>query len=105
MYTRSFECSFKPEKREEFTNAVRGELLPILQKQAGFADLLCLLSAENLDHCFLMTFWISQSDADNFFQRNAPVTELLKPYLKEHKIENFYVESSTLMQVAAAKAA
>lgn len=105
MYTRSFECTIKPEKKEEFSNAVSGELLPLLKKQAGFAELLCLVSSENPEHCFLITFWNSQSDADNFYQHNSPMVDIFTPYVKGHKVEHFYVDTSTPLKAASGKAA
>ncbi len=105
MYTRTVECTLKPDKKEEFTNAVHSELLPMVKNQPGFADLLCLMSAERPDHCFLITFWKSPSDADNFYQHHAPMVEVFKPYVKSQHVEHFYVDTSATFKIAAGKAA
>ncbi len=44
MFTRIVECHVKPEKKDEFNNKLRSEVLPILQKQPGFVDLIALAS-------------------------------------------------------------
>jgi len=42
MFTRIVECHVKPERKQEFENKLRNEVLPILQKQPGFVDLIAL---------------------------------------------------------------
>ncbi len=42
MFTRIVECHLKPERKQEFENKLRNEVLPILQKQPGFVDLIAL---------------------------------------------------------------
>jgi heme-degrading monooxygenase HmoA len=49
MFARIVECHVKPEKRDEFTNKLRSELLPILQKQPGFVDLVGLVAENDPD--------------------------------------------------------
>ena len=44
MFTRIVECRVKPDKRDEFNNKLRNDVLPILQKQPGFVDLIGLAS-------------------------------------------------------------
>jgi hypothetical protein len=33
MFTRFVECQIKPDKKDDFTNKLRNDVLPILQKQ------------------------------------------------------------------------
>ena len=42
MFTRIVECHVKPERKDDFENKLRNEVLPILQKQPGFVDLIAL---------------------------------------------------------------
>ena len=44
MFTRFVECHVKPDKKDDFTNKLRNDVLPILQKQPGFVDLIGLVS-------------------------------------------------------------
>jgi len=44
MFSRFVECHVKPDKKEDFTNKLRHDVLPILQKQPGFVDLISLVS-------------------------------------------------------------
>ena len=43
MFTRFVECHVKPDKKDDFTNKLRSDVLPILQKQPGFVDLVGLV--------------------------------------------------------------
>jgi len=42
MFTRIVECQVKPNKRDELKDRLRSEVLPLLQKQPGFVDLIGL---------------------------------------------------------------
>ena len=44
MFTRFVECHVKPDKKDDFTHQLRNDVLPILQKQPGFVDLIGLVS-------------------------------------------------------------
>ena len=44
MFTRIVECYVRKEKRQDFTSKMQNVVLPILQTQPGFVDLLALSS-------------------------------------------------------------
>ena len=105
MYTRTVDCTIKPELKEEFSKAVVNQVLPPVKKASGFIELMCLFSDEKPDHATVITFWKSKSDADDFYRLTSPMVELLHPYLKTHSVEHFVVEFSTTFKIAAGKAA
>jgi quinol monooxygenase YgiN len=107
MFTRIVECQAKPEKREEFNNTLRGEILPILQKQPGFVDLVSLISEKDPERFLSVSFWKNKEDAERYHRENySRIVEKLKPLLKkEPTIDTFSVDTSTSHRIAAGKAA
>jgi hypothetical protein len=49
MFTRFVECHVKPDKKDDFNNKLRNDVLAILQKQPGFVDLIGLVSESDPD--------------------------------------------------------
>jgi quinol monooxygenase YgiN len=107
MFTRIVECHVKPEKRDEFSNKLRNEVLPILQKQAGFVDLIGLTSEEDPERILSVSFWASKQDAERYHREHYNrIVETLRPQLKrEPTVENFNVDTSTTHRIAAGKVA
>jgi len=53
MFTRIVECQVIPDKRDELRDRLRSEVLPVLQKQPGFVDLIGLVSENDPDKIVL----------------------------------------------------
>ena len=107
MFTRIVECNVKPEKKDEFSNKLRNEVLPILQKQAGFVDLIGLVSEKDPDRIVSVSFWKNKEDAERYHREQyGRITDLLKPVLKKDPtVETFTVDTSTTHRIAAGRAA
>jgi len=107
MFTRVVECHVKPEKRDEFTNKLRNEVLPILQKQPGFVDLIELTSENERERIVSVSFWNNREDADRYQREHyEEILNMLRPTLKSTpKVDTFNVETSTTHRIAASKAA
>ena len=107
MFTRIVECTVKPEKRDEMTQRVRNEVLPLLQKQPGFVDELSLSSEHDPERMVAISFWKTREDAERYNRENfSRVQEIVKPYLKGSlRVETYNVEDSTIHRIAAGKAA
>ena len=56
MFTRFVECQVKPDKKDDFTNKLRNDVLPILQKQPGFVDLISLVSDDDPERVVSVSF-------------------------------------------------
>ena len=104
MISRIVTCHIKPEKLNEFRTTVNQQLLPSIQKQHGFVDVV-----ESIDPttgtCVCNTFWNSRQDVENYdrtlFQEVATV---LTPLLQnDPTIQTLNVENSTLHNIAAGK--
>ena len=83
MFTRFVECHVKPDKKDDFTNKLRNDVLPILQKQPGFVDLIGLVSENDPERIVSVSFWNSKQDAERYHREHYNrIAEMLKPSLK-----------------------
>jgi hypothetical protein len=106
MFTRMMECTIDLARKEEFNNAIANELLPVLSRQPGFVDVTALTSDDRASHAYVLTFWKSKGDADQFYPHTSPETELLKRFFQDSPaVESLYVTTSALHRIAAGKAA
>ena len=107
MFTRIVELHVKPEKKEELSQKLRNEVLPILQKQPGFVDLIHLAHETELEREVAISFWKTKEDAERYHRGNYNrITDMLKPLLKrDPKVETFNVDTSTSHRIAAGRAA
>lgn len=104
MISRIVTCNVKPDKLNEFRNALNQRFLPRIQQQRGFVDLV-----ESLDTgtgtFVCSTFWNTKQDVENYdntlFQE---VANALTPYL-EHQptVQTLNVENSTVHNISAGR--
>ena len=82
MFARIVEFIPKLEKKEEFVKVVRNEVLPILNKQPGFLEILPLVPENNTEKMITITLWAEKRDAERYEREVYPKVEaVLKPYL------------------------
>jgi heme-degrading monooxygenase HmoA len=107
MFTRFVECHVKPDKKDDFNNKLRNDVLAILQKQPGFVDLIGLVSESDPDRVVSVSFWNSKQDAERYHREQfSRIAEMLKPVLKrEPTVDTFNVDTWTTRRIAAGKAA
>jgi heme-degrading monooxygenase HmoA len=107
MFTRFVECHVKPDKKDDFNNKLRNDVLAILQKQPGFVDLIGLVSETDPDRVVSVSFWNSKQDAERYHREQfSRIAEMLKPVLKrEPTVDTFNVDTWTTRRIAAGKAA
>ncbi len=103
MFTRLMTCTVKPEKKDAFLQAAH-ELTAAYKSQAGFVDLLTFTCDEHPDQALVAVLWKTQAEAAEFYKNHAPLLDL-RPFLKEDKIEHYHLETSTVFQLTAGKAA
>src|SRR5438093_5099109 len=91
MFTRIVECRVKPDKRDEFNNKLRNDVLPILQKQPGFVDLIGLTSESDAERVISVSFWKSKEDAERYHREQYNrIVDTLKPTVrKDPTVETF----------------
>jgi quinol monooxygenase YgiN len=107
MFTRIVECYVKKEKRQDFTNKMQNVILPILQTQPGFVDLLALSSEDEPERTVSISLWESRADAERYHREHFDgILDSLRPLLRDEPSVEFYnVEASTAHRIAAGKAA
>jgi len=107
MFTRFVECHVKSDKKDDFTHRLRNDVLPILQKQPGFVDLIGLVSENDPERIVSVSFWNSKQDAERYHREHfSRISEMLKPSLKRDPVvDTFNVDTWTAHRIAAGKAA
>lgn len=103
MFTRMLSCKLKLEKKEAFLEAAR-ELRNAYKDQPGFVDLLTFISDDRPDRALVVAVWRTKSDSHEFYLKHAPLLDL-KPLLEEEQIEHYYLDTSSVFQIAGGKAA
>ena len=107
MFTRIVECHVKPERKDDFENKLRNEVLPILQKQPGFVDLIALEPEDGSDRQLSISFWNNKQDAERY-QRDhySRIVDSIKPFLKrDPQVQTYTVAHSTPHRIVASKVA
>jgi quinol monooxygenase YgiN len=103
MFTRIVECYVKREKRQEFNDKIQNHVLPILQSQAGFVDMLNLSSQEEPERMVAISLWKSRADAERYHRDHfSGILDSIRPLLKDEPSVEFYnVETSTAHRISA----
>ena len=107
MFTRIVECHVKPERKDDFENKLRNEVLPILQKQPGFVDLIALEPEDGSERQLSISFWNNKLDAERY-QRDqySRIVDSIKPLLKrDPQVQTYTVAHSTPHRISASKVA
>ena|SRR5688572_6975559 len=107
MFARLVECRVQSGKSEELNRVIKDQAIPILQKQAGFVDEITLVSENEPDRVFAISFWNNKADAERYNRDQFPkIAELLKPVLRETpQVQPCNVRISTIARISAEKAA
>jgi quinol monooxygenase YgiN len=107
MFTRIVECYVKKEKRQEFVDRMQNLVLPILQSQPGFVDLLTLSSEDEPERTVSVSIWNSRADAERYHRDHFPeIVDSIRPFLRDEPSVEFYnVEASTAHHITTSKAA
>ena len=104
MISRIVTCNIKPEKLNEFRNALNQQFLPRIQRQQGFVDV--VESIDTTTGTFVCnTFWNTRQDVEHYdntlFQE---VAQALTPLLtNEPTVQTLNVENSTVHNIASGK--
>jgi heme-degrading monooxygenase HmoA len=103
MFTRIVECHVKPERKQEFENKLRNEVLPILEKQPGFVDLITLQPEDGGERQISLSFWNNKQDAERYQREQySRIVDTIKPLLKrEPQVQTYTVAHSSAHSIAA----
>jgi len=102
MFARSVTIRVKPNTIGEFNQTLENEVLPLLRKQKGFRDELCLI-AQNGSEVVAISLWDRKEDAEAY-QRGgyAEVQKLLSKVIEgTPRVQTYDVPLSTAHKQAA----
>ena len=71
MFARNVAFSLKPNSVPEFTQKFETEVLPLLQKQAGYRDEIIFLGDDNI-HVHAISLWESREHAEAYNKKGYP---------------------------------
>ncbi|HET9407888.1 MAG TPA: antibiotic biosynthesis monooxygenase [Candidatus Sulfotelmatobacter sp.] len=82
MFARILEFVPKTEKKDEFINMLRQEVLPILRKQPGFLELMPFDPEVKNQAYIVMSLWNDRRDIEKYEREVFPKVEpIVKPFL------------------------
>lgn len=107
MFARIVECHAKTGKTDEVAKKVRNEVLPFLQKQPGFIDLVALRDSKDDERIVCLSFWNSKENAEIYHRDHYDtIVQMLRSELQNNPaLETLQVEISTAHRIAVGKAA
>jgi quinol monooxygenase YgiN len=99
MFARIVEFIPKYEQKEQFVKVLRNEVLPILNKQPGFLEILPFFPETKTEKMITISLWAEKRDAERYEREMYPKVEaILKPYLttpfsfKYYNVETSFCE-------------
>jgi len=99
MFARILEFVPKLEKKEEFVRVIKNEVLPILNKQHGFLEMLPFFPEIKNEKAITISLWAEKKDAERYEREWFPkVEEILKPYLTTPITFKYYMVETTLCE-------
>jgi len=99
MFARIVEFIPKLEKKEELVKLIRNEVLPILNKQTGFMEVLPCFPETKNEKVIAITLWAEKKNAERYEREGFPrVEEILKPYLNTPITHKPYNVETTLCE-------
>jgi heme-degrading monooxygenase HmoA len=99
MFARLVEFIPRLEKKEEFLKVVRNEVLPILNKQPGFLEILPFVPETQTEKMITITLWAEKQDAERYERNVYPkIAGIVKPYLTTPVTFKHYSVETTLCQ-------
>jgi hypothetical protein len=99
MFARILEFDPKLEKKEEFIRVIKNEVLPILNKQHGFLEMLPFFPEIKNAKAIAISLWTEKRDAERYEREWFPkVEEILKPYLTTPVTFKYYMVETTLCE-------
>jgi hypothetical protein len=99
MFARILEFVPKLEKKEEFVRVIKNDVLPILNKQHGFLEMLPFFPEMKNEKAITISLWTEKKDAERYEREWFPkVEEILKPYLTTPITFKYYMVETTLCE-------
>ncbi len=105
MHTRIVQCNIKPEHVQEIRQALNQDVIPLIQKQPGFVDVVESLNPET-GQFVCMSIWKTKEDSERWGEQFNKIAAGLGPKVAGAvSVNTGQLETSTAHRVAAGKAA
>jgi quinol monooxygenase YgiN len=107
MYTLVIEASFKPDKKPEFLDYWKNQILPAEKQQNGFVDELLLFANDNPLQGLGLSFWESRQQAEEYYRNVFPgLAAAVEPLCeKQPAVRQYHVEVAESLDISAEEAA
>ena len=90
MFIRFLEFTLKPGKKVELVRKIKEEILPILNKNSGFFDLLPWEVETEPTKFYAVSLWYEKKDAEKYEKEYfAKVKQIVEPFLTAPVIVKF----------------
>ncbi len=102
MYARQVSMELRSDCRDEFTQKLEAEILPLLRKQKGFKDEISFVSPEG-KNAVAVSLWEDKKSADAYSRGPyAEVAKILSKLVQRTpRVKNFEVVNSTFHDITA----
>ncbi len=92
MFARILDFGVKLEKKEEFVKVMKNQVLPILEQQAGFLEILPFFPEKMREgKVITISVWTTKSDAERYEREFYPkALDILTPFLATPVQVNYY---------------
>ena len=103
MHARHVAYALKPNRRADFVKAFENDIVPLLQRQNGFADLITFFSPDGKS-CIAISLWERKENAEAFGREVFPkaLTSLTGLFEGTPEVRNYEVAVSTFPKIATA---
>lgn len=99
MFARVLEFTVKAEKKPEFIKKTKTEVLPILNKQKGFVEILALENEIELTKSLVITLWQTKLDAERYEKETFPkVKQIVEPFLTVPAVVKLFNVEETISE-------
>jgi hypothetical protein len=99
MFARVVEIPVYADKRNELTKTIRREIVPILQKQPGFLELLPLFPENADEKMIAITLWTEKRHAETYGKEEfSKVEEMVKFFVTGPITYKLYEVETTLCE-------
>jgi quinol monooxygenase YgiN len=99
MFARILEFVPKMEKKEEFVRVIKNEVLPILNKQAGFLEILPFFPEITTEKVRIVSLWTEKKYFERYEKEwYSKIEAIVKPYLVTPTTSYFYTVETTLCE-------
>jgi len=99
MFARFVEFVPKLEKKDEFIEVLKNEVLPILKKQNGFLEILPFVPETKNEKIVAISLWHEKKEAERYEREVFPrIENILRPYLTTAILCKVYRVETSLCQ-------